>query len=142
MKLYFDRTPYDIFENESSMVQFYDAFFQQYNIDLTKSNYIHLYDNEKRGHYISKTIFFQDNRIIVYDAELYEDYIPYSGYNVAVYYKNNIKLIKINCDVQYNSTYNIKIDLEKEQIEFNATEQYHKNDDCKKAVEFLSRYNI
>lgn len=56
MKLYFDRTPYDIFENESSMVQFYDAFFQQYNIDLTKSNYIHLYDNEKKG-----ALHIQDN---------------------------------------------------------------------------------
>lgn len=59
MKLYFDRTPYDIFENESSMVQFYDAFFQQYNIDLTKSNYIHLYDNEKRGITYPRQSFFK-----------------------------------------------------------------------------------
>lgn len=142
MRLYFNRTPYDIFENESSKMQFYDSFFEQYNIDLAESNYIHLYDNEKRGEYVSKTIFFQGNRIIVYDAELYEDYIPYRGYNVALYYKNSIKSIKINCDVQYNSTYNIKIDLENEKIEFSATEQYHRNDDCKKAVGFLSRYYI
>lgn len=48
MTLYFNRTLRKIFDDEEAKAYFYNAFFEEYNIDLAKCKYIHLHDDTIR----------------------------------------------------------------------------------------------
>lgn len=139
MRLYFNRTHNNFFNKPMPKEEFYDAFFEEYNINFDDCNYIHLHDQDSKEQYLSTTLFFTNERIIVFNARLVGvEYSPYTGYEVEIYSQKDIKSIKVSCDCQYNPTYSIKIILEKEIIEFTAMEQHCQNGDCKQAVKFLS----
>ena len=140
MTLYFNRTLRKIFEDYDSKVEFYDTFFADYHIDLTKCKYIHLYDETMSEKYFSTTIFFVDERIIVFKAELLDYYIPSNGYDVEIYLRKDIKSLKVTSDNQYNPTFTFKISFDKDIIEFTVKEQHRYNSDCKQTVKFLAEY--
>lgn len=140
MILYFNRTRNKFIENDVTRVDFYNSFFYDYNIDLTKCKFIHLYDDSLKDNYRSTIIFFQDNKIIIFKADLFEDFIPYQGYEVGIYLKKDIKSIKITSDNQYDPTYTFKIGFEKDIVEFTVKEQHSQNSDCKQATKFLTEY--
>ena len=141
MTLYFNRTLRKIFDDEDAKAYFYNAFFEEYNIDLLKCKYIHLHDDAIRERYQSTTIFLKEDQIIVFKARLFGmDYVPDDGYEIEIYLKKDIKSIKITSDSQYNPTYTFKIGFEKDIIDFTVKEQRHQNSDCKQTVKFLTEY--
>lgn len=141
MTLYFNRTLRKIFDDEDAKAYFYNAFFEEYNIDLLKCKYIHLHDDAIRERYQSTTIFLKEDQIIVFKARLFGmDYVPDDGYEIEIYLKKDIKSIKITSDSQYNPTYTFKIVFEKDIIEFTVKEQRRQNSDCKQTVKFLTEY--
>ena len=141
MTLYFNRTLRKIFDDEDAKAYFYNAFFEEYNIDLLKCKYIHLHDDDVKGPYRSTTIFFKEEQIIVFKAILFgSNYLPDDGYEIEIYLKKDIKSIKITSDSQYNPTYTFKIVFEKDIIEFTVKEQRRQNSDCKQTVKFLTEY--
>ena len=141
MTLYFNRTLKKIFEDEEAKDYFYNSFFEQYDLNLSKCQYIHLHDETIREGYQSTTIFFKENQIIVFKARLFGmDYVPDDGYEIEIYLKKDIKLIKIASDNQYNPTYTFKIGFEKDIVEFTVKEQHRQNSDCKQAIKFLTEY--
>lgn len=141
MTLYFNRTLRNIFDDEEAKEYFYNAFFEEYDIDLSKCKYIHLHDNTIREAYQSTTIFFKEEQILVYKACLFEsDYVPEDGYEMDIYLRKDIKAIKITNDSQYNPTYTFKIRFEKDIIEFTVKEQHRQNSDCKQTIRFLTEY--
>ena len=141
MTLYFNRTLKKIFDDEDAKAYFYNAFFEEYNIDLLKCKYIHLHDDAVRERYQCTTIFLKEDQIIVFKARLFGmDYVPDDGYEIEIYLKKDIKSIKITSDSQYNPTYTFKISFEKDIIEFTVKEQHRQNSDCKQTVKFLTEY--
>ena len=141
MTLYFNRTLKKIFEDEEAKAYFYNSFFEQYDLNLSKCQYIHLHDETIRERNQSTTIFFKENQIIVFKARLFGmDYFPGDGYEIEIYLKKDIKSIKIASDNQYNPTYTFKIGFEKDIVEFTVKEQYRQNSDCKQAIKFLTEY--
>lgn len=141
MTLYFNRTLRKIFDDEDAKAYFYNAFFEEYNIDLLKCKYIHLHDDAIRERYQSTTIFLKEDQIIVFKARLFGmDYVPDDGYEIEIYLKKDIKSIKITSDSLYYPTYTFKIVFEKDIIEFTVKEQQRQNSDCKQTIKFLTEY--
>lgn len=141
MTLYFNRTLRKIFDDEDAKACFYNAFFEEYNIDLLKFKYIHLHDDDAKGPYRSTTIFFKEEQIIVFKAILFgSNYLPDDGYEIEIYLKKDIKSIKITSDSQYNPTYTFKIGFEKDILEYTVKEQQRQNSDCKQTIKFLTEY--
>lgn len=139
MKVCFNRTYNDIFEKMSGQEDFYNSFFDEYNINLENSTYIHLYEYSGDNKYITKTIFVCNDRVVVWDAILEgSNFVPYTPFTVNVYKKNNIKALKISNNNQWNPTYEVKIVFDNAEIDFVATEHSRKNADCKKVIKFLN----
>lgn len=141
MTLYFNRTLKKIFDDEEAKAYFYNAFFEEYNIDLLKCKYIHLHDDAITERYQSTTIFLKEDQIIVFKARLFGmDYVPDDGYEIEIYLKKDIKSIKIISDSLYYPTYTFKISFEKDILEFTVKEQHRQNSDCKQTIKFLTEY--
>ena len=97
MTLYFNRTLRKIFDDEDAKAYFYNAFFEEYNIDLLKCKYTHLHDDDVKGPYRSTTIFFKEEQIIVFKAILFgSNYLPDDGYEIEIYLKKDISLTETN----------------------------------------------
>lgn len=65
MTLYFNRTLKKIFEDEEAKAYFYNSFFEQYDLNLSKCQYIYLHDETIREGYQSTTIFFKENQRLI-----------------------------------------------------------------------------
>ena len=89
--------------------------------------------------YKQKTIFFSNNKIIIFESQLLrDDKTPYKDYTIEIYDKKDIKSIKITCDGNYLANYKIIINLDGTDLDLDIKTENYNEHDCKQAIQFLS----